>query len=50
VVVIDRTDGTRRAIRLACHNIEHATCDFGGSDDWLDGHVPPSYPPGTTFG
>jgi hypothetical protein len=54
-VVIERVDGSRRAIGLWCYlptdgdsrlQVSEVTCDIAPLDDWRDGTVPPSYDPG----
>jgi hypothetical protein len=58
-VVIDLVDGSRRVIGLWCYLpyangggliVRDATCDIAPLDYWLDGNVPPSYPPGVEVG
>jgi hypothetical protein len=59
-VVIDLAGGSRRVIGLWCHLpysgngggliVRDARCDIAPLDDWLDGNVPPSHPPGVEFG
>lgn len=58
-VVVDRADGTRRVIGLWCYlpysgtgrlAVGEVSCNVAPLDYWLDGNVPPSYPPGTNFG
>jgi len=59
-VVVDLADGTRRVVGLICYlpyagdgsglAVTMVTCSPNALDDWGDGNVPRSYPPGTKFG
>jgi hypothetical protein len=58
-VVVALRDGTRRVVGMLCEVARAAgasgptllvNCEPGPLDDWIDGHVPPSYPPGAVFG
>jgi hypothetical protein len=59
-VVLDLADGTRRVLGFVCYlpypgdgsglAISMVTCTWNALEDWRDGNVPPSYPPGTKFG
>ena len=56
-IVLDLTDGNRRVIGLICHLpyrdtliVSDAQCAPAALDQWLDGHLPETPPPGTEFG
>jgi hypothetical protein len=51
-VVLDLADGSRRVVGLWCHAISVPTCelDVTALEYWIDGAIPPSYPPGAVFG
>jgi hypothetical protein len=58
-VVLDFADGTRRVLGFVCYlpyagdgsglALSMVTCTWNPLNDWRDGNVPPSYPPGTEF-
>ena len=51
-VVLDVIDGSRRVIGLWCHAVSVPTCILAPNalEYWMEGAVPPSYPPGTKSG
>ncbi len=59
-VVLDPPDGTRRVVGLVCYlpysetplqlEVARVTCRTNPLDEWRDGNVPRSYPPGDTNG
>jgi hypothetical protein len=56
-MVVDLADGSRRVVGLLCHLpyrdrliVRDATCAPAALDQWLDGHLPETPPPGQEFG